>query len=58
MHLFAFANGLAFAEPAQLRYFINEVKYKIDRGVLSQTNGQILIDSANDIINSLSNRVR
>jgi|GEM_PF-4647177 hypothetical protein len=58
MHLFAFANDLAFAEPAQLRYFINEVKYKIDRGVLSQTNGQILIDSANDIINSLSNRVR
>jgi hypothetical protein len=47
-----------FAEPAELIYFINKVKDKMDRGVLSPTNGQTLIDSANDIINSLNNQVR
>jgi hypothetical protein len=47
-----------YAEPAELRYFISQVQDKIDRGVISPTNGQILIDSANDIINYLSNRVR
>jgi hypothetical protein len=47
-----------FSEPAELRYFINQVKDKMDRGVLSPTNGYALIDSANDIINSLSNQVR
>jgi hypothetical protein len=47
-----------FIEPTELRYFISQVKDKMDRGVLSQTNGQILIDSANDIMNSLSNNVR
>jgi len=49
--------GNPFAEPAELRYFINQVRDKIDRGVLSQTNGQTLIDAANDIINSLSSQV-
>ena len=44
-----------FAEPAELRYFISQVQDKIDRGILSQTNGQTLINSANDVINSLSN---
>ena len=47
-----------FVEPTELRYFISQVKDKIDPGVLSPTNGQILIDSANDIMNSLSNNVR
>jgi hypothetical protein len=47
-----------FAEPAELRYFISQVRDKIDRRVLSPTNGHTLIDSANDIINSLSNQVR
>jgi YVTN family beta-propeller protein len=47
-----------FAEPAELRYFITDVKDKIDLGVLSQTNGQTLIDAANDIINSLRNQGR
>jgi hypothetical protein len=37
-----------FAEPAELRYFISQIKNKIDRGVISPTNGQALIDSAND----------
>jgi hypothetical protein len=41
-----------YAEPAELGYFITDVKDKIDRGVISPTNGQALIDSANDIINS------
>jgi hypothetical protein len=50
--------GNPFAEPAELRYFISQVQEKIDRGVLSPTNGQLLIDSANEIINSLSNQVR
>jgi hypothetical protein len=36
-----------FAEPAELRYFITQVKDKMDRGALSPTNGQTLIDSAN-----------
>jgi hypothetical protein len=43
-----------YAEPAELRYFINQVRDKIDRGVLSPTNGQTPIDAANDIINYLS----
>ncbi len=47
-----------FVEPVELRYFINQVKDKVDRGMLSPTNGQKLIDAANDIINSLSNQVR
>ena len=47
-----------FAEPAELRYFVSQVKDKIDRGVLSPTNGQTLIDAANDIINSLRNQVQ
>jgi hypothetical protein len=47
-----------YAEPAELRYFISQVNYKMDRGVLSPTNGQTPIDAANDIINSLSNHVR
>ena len=47
-----------YAEPAELRYFITDVKDKIDRGILSQINGQALIYSANDVINSLSNQVR
>ena len=47
-----------FVEPTDLRYFISQVKDKIDSGVLSPTNGQILIDAANDIINSLSNQVQ
>jgi hypothetical protein len=47
-----------FAEPAELKYFISQVNDKIDRGVLSQTNSQALIDSANDIINSLRNQSR
>ena len=29
----------------------------MDRGVISPTNGQTLIDAANDTIDSLSNRV-
>ena len=47
-----------FAEPGELKSFIIDVKDKIDRGVLSPTNGQALIDSANDVINSLNNQVR
>ena len=47
-----------YAEPAELRYFVSQVKDKTDWGVLSPTNGQTLIDSANEIINSLSNQVR
>jgi hypothetical protein len=47
-----------YAEPAELRYFISQVKDKIDRGVLSPTNGQTLIDAANDVINSLNNQGR
>ena len=47
-----------YAEPAELRYFISQVQDKIDRGVISPTNGQVLIDSANDIINSLRNQSR
>jgi hypothetical protein len=47
-----------YAEPAELHYFITDVKDKMDRGVISPTNGQTLIDAANDVINSLSNRVR
>ena len=47
-----------YAEPAELRYFITYVKDKMDRGVISPTNGQTLIDSTNEIINSLSNQVR
>ena len=35
--------GNPFAVPAQLRYFISQVKDKIDRGILSPTSGQILI---------------
>ena len=37
-----------FAEPAELIYLITDVKDKIDRGVISPTNWQELIDSAND----------
>jgi YVTN family beta-propeller protein len=47
-----------FVEPTELRYFISQVRDKINRGVLSPTNGQILIDGAKDIINSLNNQVR
>jgi hypothetical protein len=47
-----------FAMPAQLRYFISQIQDIIDLGVLSPTNGQILIDGANDIRNSLSNQGR
>ena len=47
-----------FAVPIDIRYFVSQVKDKIDRGVLSPTNGQILIDGANDIRNSLSNQGR
>ena len=41
-----------FAEPTELRYFISQVKDKVDREALSPTNGQTLIDAANDIMNS------
>jgi len=47
-----------YAEPAELRYFITDVKDKMDQGVLSQTNGQTLIDSANDLINDLNSQTR
>ena len=47
-----------YAEPAELRYFISQVQDKIDRGVISPTNGQELINSANDLINDLNNQVR
>ena len=47
-----------YAEPIELRYFINQVNDKMDRGVLSPTNGQTLIDAANDILNYLNNNVR
>ncbi len=47
-----------YAEPAKLIYFITDVKDKIGRGLISPTNGQALIDSANYVINSLSNQVR
>jgi hypothetical protein len=50
--------GNPFAVPAQVRYFISQVKDKVDRRVLSPTNGQTLIYAAKDIINSLSNQVR
>jgi hypothetical protein len=50
--------GNPFAVSVELRYFIIPVKNNIYRGVLSPTNGQILIDAANDIMNSLSNQVR
>jgi hypothetical protein len=45
-----------FAVPIDLRYFISQVRDKMDRGVLSPTNGQILIDATNDIITSLSSQ--
>jgi len=41
-----------FVEPTELRYFISQVKDKMDRGILSPSNGQLLINSANDIINA------
>jgi DNA-binding IscR family transcriptional regulator len=47
-----------YAEPAELRYIITNVKDKIDQGILSQTNGQALIDAANDVRDSLSSQVR
>ena len=47
-----------YAEPAELHYFITDVKDKMDRGVISPTNGQTLIDAANDVINSLNNQGR
>jgi len=50
--------GNQFAVPAQLNTFIDQVKDNIDRGVLPSKKGQILIDSANDIINALGNQVR
>ena len=50
--------GNPFAEPAELRYFISQVKDKLDMGVLSPTNWKTLIDAANDIMTSLSNQVR
>jgi hypothetical protein len=50
--------GNPFAEPAELNTFIDHVKDQIDRGVLSPTNGQTLIDAANNIVNSLSNPVK
>jgi hypothetical protein len=45
------------AVTAELRYFINQVKDDIGVGVLSLTSGRTLIDTANDIINYLSNQV-
>jgi len=36
----------------QLNIFITEVDIYINSGILSQTNGQLLIDTANDIINA------
>jgi len=47
-----------YAEPAELKYLLARYKIIIDREVISPTNGQTLIDSANEIINSLSNQVR
>jgi hypothetical protein len=41
----------------ELKHFISQTKLDINDGVLSSTNGQTLIDAANDIINSLSNQV-
>jgi hypothetical protein len=42
----------------ELKNFIFQTKLDINNGVLSPTNGQTLIDAANDIMNSLSNQVR
>ena len=42
----------------QLNYFITDVKDQNDNGIISQTNGQALIDSTNAVINTLSNQVR
>jgi hypothetical protein len=50
--------GNPFAVPADLRYFIIQVKDKIDKGMLSPTNGQTLIDAANNIMNYLNNQGR
>jgi hypothetical protein len=50
--------GNPFAVSADLRYFIIQVTDKIDKGMLSPTNGQTLIDAANNIMNSLNNQGR
>jgi hypothetical protein len=36
----------------QLNLFITEIDIHIDSGILPQTNGQLLINSANEIINA------
>lgn len=42
--------GQADKATAKLNIFIIEVDIYIDSGIRSPTNGQLLIDSANDII--------
>jgi len=41
---------------AHLNIFIDEVEAYIDSSIISETNGQLLINSANDIINALSKK--
>jgi hypothetical protein len=43
---------------AELNTFTDKVNECIDSGQLSSTKGHILIDTANDIINSVRNQVR
>ena len=43
---------------AELNTFTNKVNEYINSGQLSSTKGHILIDAANDIINSVKNQVR
>jgi len=45
-------SGHAGEATVQLRIFIIEVDIYIDSGILSPTNGQLLIDSANYILNA------
>jgi hypothetical protein len=43
---------------AELNTFTDKVNECINSGQLSSTKGHILIDAANDIINSVRNQVR
>jgi C1A family cysteine protease len=50
--------GNKLAVTVELNAFIDQVNEYINSGILPSTKGHILIDSANDIINVLSNQVR
>ena len=50
-------NGNTLATIVELKAFVAQVKIYVNFGILPPTDGQILIDKANDVIDYLSNQV-